>query len=115
MEIDLSPEDAVGLVQGAVDYAGRLGIAPTPDFETARRIFGSIDPRQATRQFTYGQDGKPHFIAGPYDDRRRCKEILSLLERSCGHGGYNFTMPAEMLPPGLEQTGTILAIPADED
>ena len=47
MEIDLSPEDAVGLVQGAVDYARRLGIAPHPDFETARRISaGSIPARR---------------------------------------------------------------------
>ncbi|HUG11574.1 MAG TPA: hypothetical protein VMM36_11195, partial [Opitutaceae bacterium] len=32
------------LVEGAVDYARRLGFEPHPDYRAAREIFGDIDP-----------------------------------------------------------------------
>jgi hypothetical protein len=90
---DLKPEDARKLVEGAVAYARELGFAPHPDYETAREIFGSVDPNLSQEVYEFGQDGMPHFVAGPYDTPQRCRRVINILERTCGRGNYHYTVP----------------------
>jgi hypothetical protein len=91
--IKVTPATARRLVEDAVAYAQRLGLSPHPDYRRSQAIFGDIDPQAAAEVFEMGMDGKPHFIAGPYDTPDRCFRILSILEDTCGAGNFHFTMP----------------------
>jgi hypothetical protein len=70
------------LVLGAVAYAARLGFSPHPDFERARDHLGHLDEPCA---ITFGQHGKPLYVAGPYDDPL---VVLETLEATLGPGGF---------------------------
>jgi len=78
--IPFKPECARKLVEGAVQYALDLGLPPHPDYRTGRLIFGDVPAEACSEQYTYGKDGKPLFIPGPYDDPVRCRAILSAIE-----------------------------------
>jgi hypothetical protein len=91
--IRLKPECARKLIEGAIQYAAGLGFAPHPDYHTAKMIFGDVSAEACTREFSYGKDGKPFFIAGPYDSPERCEYVLQTLHDRCGPGGYHFLVP----------------------
>lgn len=74
------------LVLGAVEFAQGLGFEPHPDFRRARQALGSWAGPSA---ITFGMDGKPHYINGPYEDPRR---VLATLERTVGLEGFHYTV-----------------------
>lgn len=78
--LPLKPECARKLVEGAVQYALDLGLPPHADYRTGKLIFGDIEAEACPEQYTYGQDGMPLFIPGPYDDPARCGAILSAIQ-----------------------------------
>jgi hypothetical protein len=90
--VRLKPECARKLVEGAVQYALDMELPPHADYRIARRIFGDISAEACAEEFIYGKDGKPLFIAGPYDDAAKCQRILRLMERHCGPGGSHYIM-----------------------
>lgn len=90
---NLPPETIRNFVEGAVAYAAGLGLPPHSDYRKAKLIFGNINPDLSTEELEFGQDGKPLFVAGPYDDRQRCHRILHALEASCGPGGFHYVLP----------------------
>lgn len=79
--------DGRKLVEGAVAYARNLGIAPHSDYKKAARVFGGIDPKASEASFTYGKDGKPFYISGPYDNSER---ILAILRNKLDPGDFHF-------------------------
>ena len=79
-------ELAQHLVLGAVEFARRLGFEPHRDFQRARSALGSWAGPSA---ITFGLDGKPHYINGPYEDPQR---VLATLERTVGRGGFHYTL-----------------------
>jgi hypothetical protein len=89
------PSYARKLVEGAVAYAQQFGFDPHPDYAVAKLLFGDIDASACSFKFTYGQDGKPMYIAGPYDSLATQERIIKRLEQHCGAKQYNFTVPAE--------------------
>ena len=89
----LSPAAVRKLVESAVAYARDLGLAPHADYQKAKPLFGDIAASECTEEFEFGEDGKPHFIGGPHDDRQRCQMIIAQLSRACGEGNYHFTIP----------------------
>jgi hypothetical protein len=90
------PADVRKLVEDAVEYARKLGLEPHADYHRIRPIFGDIDPADSSEVFEFGgDDGKPLFVAGPYDTPERCYRILSILEHTCGPGGFNYIMPLD--------------------
>ncbi len=101
--VELPPEDVRCLIEDAVEFARDLGFEPHPDYRRVKPIFGDLDPLAAKERFEFGDDsGKPHFMAGPYDDPQRCYKILSILEHSCGKEGFNYTLPfVEGIPESL--------------
>lgn len=83
------------LVEGAVAYARNLGIAPHRDYKKACRVLGGIDPKTCPDSFVFGHNGKPLFVAGPYDSAARCRVITSVLTRTCGDEGFQLTRPLD--------------------
>jgi hypothetical protein len=100
--IPLKPECVRKLVEGAVEYAQDLGLPPYPEYATARLIFGNIPAEDCTEEYEFGKDGKPYFFAGPRDDAARCREVMRSLAERCGPGGYNFTVPGDVMPEALD-------------
>jgi hypothetical protein len=82
------------LVEGAMEYARRLGFAPHRDYKQAARVMGGINAKDCLEKFVFGQDGKPMFISGPNETLAKCKLIINLLHKKCGEGGYHYTIPA---------------------
>jgi|ERR1051325_6817574 hypothetical protein len=96
------PACAVKLILGAVEYAKALDFKPHPDYYYSREIFGDIDPNACAETFEYGRDGKPFYVAGPYDNARK---IVNHLARQLGSEGFDYVVP--LLEAGFDE--------ADED
>lgn len=69
------------VVLGAAAFAFGLGFAPHPDFEAARGHLGELDEPCA---ITFGRDGRPLYVQGPYDDPIA---ILATLREPVGGDG----------------------------
>jgi hypothetical protein len=76
------------LVWGAINHARGLGFEPAPDFAAAADHLGRWDETSA---ITFGRDGTPFYIAGPYDNPRA---VVRTLDRACGEGNYHYLVPA---------------------
>ena len=74
------------LVLGSAEYARALGFAPHPDFQQARAHLG---PWTGPSAITFGRDGKPNYIQGPYDDPHY---VLRTLRRAVGRNGFHYTV-----------------------
>lgn len=72
------------VVFGSVDYARALGFDPHPDFAAAEGHLGSW---AGPGTITFGKDGKPLYISGPYDDPH---PVIRTLERTVGRGNFDF-------------------------
>ncbi len=75
---------AQDLVLGGVAYARTLGFEPAPDFGDVRAHLGSWDGPSV---ITFGREGRPFYIQGPYDDVDR---VMRRLERSTGAGKFHY-------------------------
>ncbi len=91
----IHPACAKKLIEGAIAYAERLGIAPHRDFRKARRVLSGIDASLCPSEFTYGHDGRPCYVRGPHDTEERVDRVLALLTAHCGEDGYDFEDPSE--------------------
>jgi hypothetical protein len=88
----VEPAVAKKLIEDTVAYARSLGFEPHPDFRPARKLLVDIDASACNMEFTFGCQGKPHFISGPSDSRARIQQIRDTLERTCGKDNYNITI-----------------------
>jgi hypothetical protein len=70
------------LVLGAVDFADRLGFSPHPDFALTRAHLGDL---VGPRAITFGRDGRPLYVAGPFDDPIA---IMRTLKAKVGADGF---------------------------
>ncbi len=88
--IEISPALAHELVYGSVEYAAQFGFKPHRDFKLAQHILDLADAHPRSGQVTFGKDGKPFFIAGPYDNP---DAILRQLLRTAGADNFNYLAP----------------------
>ena len=79
------------IVREAIAYAQDLGFKPDPDYRDAMLVLGAADPDACDVPIPLGgRDGKPFFIAGPYDNVDR---IMAKLTRKLGPDGFRFLFP----------------------
>ena len=93
----LSPACARKLVEGAVQYAQALGLAPHPDYKKACRVFGGIRSEECDRAFTYGKDGKPLLVQSPNDSPAFVQHVMTTLTRRLGTDGFHYILEAGTL------------------
>ncbi len=87
---------AAKLVREAVAYARSLGFKPNPDYYRAAVLLEGADPDAVDTPIPLGgEDGKPYFIAGPYD---HIEQSIAILNRSVGQGNYHITYGPTFLP-----------------
>lgn len=51
-----------------------------------------LDPPDAhphTNGVTFGKDGKPFYISGPYDSEMKSRFVVDTLMRTCGPGNFD--------------------------
>jgi hypothetical protein len=84
---EISLVQAQSIIFGAFDYADRLGLKPDPDFERSIVQLGQR-PEQLI-EIEFGQNGKPMYVNGPYDNPDK---IIDTLRRSVGDGNFDFVM-----------------------
>jgi hypothetical protein len=87
--VDLAPACACKLIEGAVDYATDLGLAPAKDYGVVQGIFGDLEPDACSNTFTFGKDGKPLYVPGPLDTPARIRAVNLALENHLGGDGSN--------------------------
>jgi hypothetical protein len=76
---DATLELALHMVFGAADYAHGLGFDPHPDFAAVHAYLGEW--AAGSSAITFGKNGKPFYVSGPYDDTRK---IIKTLTRAVG-------------------------------
>ncbi len=93
--VAITPEQAQAIVYGAVDYARSLGFEPDPDFNAKAQVHLGLRP-ETLIPIEFGQDGKPFFMSGPYDNTAK---ILETLEANVGEGNFHFVAGLDELDP----------------
>lgn len=81
------------LVYGAVDAARRLGFDPHADFAAAAEHLG---PWAESSAITFGKDGAPFYVAGPYD---HAGAVIATLTETVGEGNFTFVAPVDPAGP----------------
>jgi hypothetical protein len=84
-----SPELAHQIIYGSIDFAAQFGFKPQQDFALSQLILAPRGELDEPYQITYGRNGKPFFVSGPYDNVDR---ILKQLEKTAGPGNFDFLM-----------------------
>jgi hypothetical protein len=92
-----SPELAHQMIYASIAYAAQFGFSPQKDFELTQYLLAPRGELAETYNLTFGQDGKPLFVAGPYDDAKR---IIKQLEQTAGPGNFNYIAPLGGSPFG---------------
>ncbi len=105
---------AAKIIREAVEYARALGFRPNRDYPDALRVLGDADPDACTEEIPLGgEDGKPSYFAGPYDDVDR---ILKRLTKAVGPDGFHFFAPLESIhQAALPEDTTIVTVEEDEE
>jgi hypothetical protein len=75
------------LIYGSIEYARQYGFEPHPDFGKASLVLDPPEMHPQNDKLEFGKDGKPLFIAGPYDN---AQAILNQLMRTAGEGNFNY-------------------------
>lgn len=88
--VDCDPVLAHAVIYGAVDFAARFGFHPHRDFSLAQNVLDERSTYEAMKDIEFGHEGKPLYVAGPYDDPDR---IIEQLDRTAGPGNYHYIAP----------------------
>ncbi len=81
------------IIREGVAYARQLGFEPDPDFRKAMLVLGEANPDACPISIPLGgPEGKPLFVAGPYDD---VPIIISKLTRAVGRDGFHYIVPID--------------------
>ncbi|MGB9596685.1 MAG: hypothetical protein ACPL7B_10435 [Candidatus Poribacteria bacterium] len=75
------------IIYGAIDYARDIGFEPHKDFKFSKYILEEPEKFEKRSDIKFGKDGKPFFVAGPYDN---VKKIIKTLESKLGSDNFNF-------------------------
>ena len=82
------------IIREAIAYAKDLGFKPDPDYRDAMLVLGDADPDACDVPIPLGgRDGKPFYIAGPYDNVDR---IMAKLMRKLGPDGFTYLIPISL-------------------
>ena len=86
---EITLQQAQDIVLGAVAYAGSLGLKPHADFAATREHLGEWSGQT---DIQFGRDGKPCFIAGPYDN---INLIMRTLSQTSREGNFHYIIPLD--------------------
>ena len=82
------------MIYASIDYAAQFGFKPEKDFELSQYLLAPRGELEEPYHLTFGRNGKPFYIAGPYDN---APLILKQLERTAGPGNYDYLVALDDL------------------
>lgn len=92
IELDL----AAKVLREAVAYARSLGFSPDTDYYDAALLLAGAQPDRAQERVPLGgEDGRPLYVVGAYDNPAT---VVARLTRAVGQGNYAIVSPVELLP-----------------
>ncbi len=91
----VEPSYARKLLHDLAEYANSIGFLPHRDFAVAEELFGDVRADACDAAFRFGHDGKPLYMAGPYEFRQRSARLLTRLRKQLGDGGFAYIVPAD--------------------
>jgi hypothetical protein len=102
------------VIREAVAYAHTLGFDPPRDFREAQILLRDADPDACPTPVPLGRDGKPYFVAGPYDDPLL---IFDKLTKAVGPENFHYVVPIPLavLPDELLEEVGVLEDPSLDD
>ncbi|MEO9592982.1 hypothetical protein [Rhodopirellula bahusiensis] len=86
------PEFARGVVEAAIAYAESCGLQPHPDYNKFAPLWHHIEPASVGEAISFGFEGKPTYVAGPFDDMARQTRIYNRMLDTLGEGNFDFAM-----------------------
>jgi hypothetical protein len=81
----IAPERLVKIIKGAIDYAQGLDLSPHPDYRHASLLLEGIDPSTCADPISFGRDGKPFYVQGPYESADVAAAIAKRVQAAAGH------------------------------
>jgi hypothetical protein len=85
---------AHNIIYSAVAFAEEFGFKPYKDFTSITRFMLDEDTEDVELiEIECGKNGKPMYVCGPYDDRKKAEAIIAQLERAAGKGNYDYILP----------------------
>jgi hypothetical protein len=78
---------AHNIIYGGIAYAEELGFKPTKDWSLTQYVLEADDDAIDLIELQFGRNGRPFYIAGPYD---KPAEVRQKLEKAVGADGYEF-------------------------
>lgn len=82
---------AHNIVFAGIEFAGDYGFKPHKDFGVAQYILEEdTDDIELLEIECGGENGKPLYVSGPYDNETRRAQIIAQLEKTAGKGNYDF-------------------------
>jgi hypothetical protein len=82
------------MIYASIDYAAQFGFTPEKDYALTQYLLAPRGELDEPYNLTFGKNGKPFFVAGPYDNAER---ILKQLEKTAGPGNYDYLVPLDVL------------------
>jgi len=74
------------MVYEGIDYAAQFGFKPQSDWAQSQYVLEPRGELEEPYQLTFGKNGKPFFISGPFDD---VKKIIKQLEETAGPENFD--------------------------
>ncbi len=78
------------MIYESIDYAAQFGFEPEKDFASSQFLLAPRGELKEPYKLTFGQNGKPFFVAGPRDNVAR---IINQLEKTAGPGNFHYFAP----------------------
>jgi hypothetical protein len=96
--INIHPSCLKKIIDGCIEFSGKLGFNPHREYKLAQHMLAGIDSTVCPNQYTFGKDGKPFYVSGPYENEQKIQMILNKLLKNCGEGNYDYLVS----PGGFE-------------
>ncbi|MDQ6643046.1 MAG: hypothetical protein M3Y76_01175 [Chloroflexota bacterium] len=82
------------MIYASIEYAAQFGFEPDKDFALTQYMLAPRGELEEPYQLTFGQNGKPFFVAGPRDNAAR---IIKQLEKTAGPGKFDYLAMLDVL------------------
>ena len=82
---------AHNIVYAGVEFAEDYGFKPTKEFESITKFMLEEDSEEVELiEIECGDDGKPMYMRGPFEDEYKARKIIAQLEKAAGPGNYTY-------------------------
>lgn len=82
---------AHNIVYAGVEFAEEFGFKPHKDYESVTKFMLEEDTEDIELiEIECGNDGKPLYMRGPFEDDAKARKIIAQLEKNAGSGNYEY-------------------------